>query len=173
MNKQMKAATLKELEAWPDVTMTEEDGGKHGKIILHYKGETRLVVVSHTPSDGRAVQNHLSVLRREIRGLGAKRKQIVVGKPKKQPKAPANPVLREAPKSMEKLMTSQAKIEAIFKSIGELRYSEMLSLAEFMRDVATKENLRRGQPASWAKTLQAAVDLQVMDKQTRINGGEG
>jgi len=163
MNKEMRNATLKELESWPDVTMTEEDGGKYTKATLHYNGESRLVVVANTPSDARALPNHIATVRREIRALGAERKHIVVGnKAKKPKKAPVNPVLREVPKSMEKPMSREQKIEAIFKSIGDLRYSEMLTLAGFLRDVATEENLQRGRPASWANMLQAAVDVQTV-----------
>lgn len=161
MNKELRAATEKELQDWPGVTFEEEDGGKHTKLILKYRGETRFVVVSRTPSDVRAVPNHLTVLRKEIRALGAQRKHVVVGK--KEP--PANPVLREVPKSMEKPMSREAKQEAIFKGIGDLRYAEMLDLAEFLRDVATETNLRRGNPHSWAKMLQAAVDCHAKPKE--------
>lgn len=156
MNKEFATATARELESWPGVTMTEEDGGKHAKVHLHFNGQSRLVVVANTPSDARALPNHIAVVRREIRALGAERAHIVSG-PKLKP-APANPVIRAEHIFKEQPMSREAKQEAIFKSIGDLRYSEMLSLAEFLRDVATQENLRRGSPQSWAQMLQAAVD---------------
>lgn len=156
MNKDMRAATIRELKGWPGVTMTEEGGKKHPRIVLHYNGETRFVVVSATPSDARAQSQHLAVVRREIRALGAVRANVIAASTK-SPK-PANPVLRESLKIKEKPMSKENKLEAIFKSIGDLRYSEMLTLSEFLRDVATEKNLRRGYPQSWASTLQAAVD---------------
>lgn len=161
MNKEMYSATVRELEDWPGVTMTEEDGGKHARLILHFAGNSRMVIVAHTPSDARALPNHLATVRREIRALGAQRAHIVSGK---KPLPPANPVLREVPKPMEAPMGREAKQEAIFRSIGDLRYSEMLALAEFLRDVATEMKLQRGNPQSWAKMLQAAVDCQVLAK---------
>lgn len=155
MNKEFRDATLKELESWPGVTMTEESGRKHDKMTLHYNGDSRLVIVASTPSDARALPNHMALVRREVRALGAQRAHVVVGKPK-----PANPVLREVPKPMEKPMSREKKQAEIFKSIGDLRYSEMLELAGFMRDIATEMNLRRGSTDSWAKMLQAAVDYE-------------
>lgn len=164
MDKQLLAATEKELEDWPGVTFTVEDGGKHPKVVLDYKGETRFVVTASTPSDNRALPNHLATLRREIRALGAERKHVVVGKAKPAPK-PANPVLREVPKIMEKkLMTTEAKLDAIFEKIGDLRYAEMLLLAEFMRDSATEAKLQRGNVNSWAKFLQSGVDAMAADR---------
>jgi hypothetical protein len=161
MNKEFQSATARELESWPGVTMTEEDGGKHSKLVLHYNGESRIVVAANTPSDSRALPNHIALVRREIRGLGASRAHLASG-PKSD--APANPVLRSIPQIMEKPMSREVKQEAIFKSIGDLRYSEMLSLAEFLRDVATEAKLQRGNPQSWAKMLQSAVDCQITSK---------
>lgn len=162
MNKELRNATTRELESWPGVTMTEDEGGKHGKLTLHYKGESRLVVVSNTPSDSRALPNHIALVRREIRALGAERAHIASG-PKMQGSV-ANPVMRADHICKEKTMTREAKQESIFKSIGDLRYSEMLALAEFLRDVATESNLQRGNPQSWAKMLQMAVDCQLSVK---------
>jgi hypothetical protein len=162
VNKEFHTATVRELESWPGVTMTEEDGGKHAKVTLHFNGGTRMVVVANTPSDARALPNHIAVVRREIRALGAERAHIVSG-PKEKP-APSNPVLRPEQLFKEKPMSREAKQEAIFRSIGDLRYSEMLSLAEFLRDVATESKLQRGNPQSWAKMLQSAVDCQLAAK---------
>ena len=152
MNKELRTATLRELESWPDVTMTEESGKKHDKVILHYRGETRFVVVANTPSDVRAVPNHITALRKEIRALGAERAHIITGKPKEP--APVQQTCRK-----EKTMPKENNLEAIFKSIGELRYSEMLKLAGFLSEVATGTNLRRGRKESWAQMLQTAVDV--------------
>ncbi len=155
MNKELRNATEKELADWPGVTLTEEDGGKHTKATLHFAGQSRMVIVAKTPSDARALPNHLAVVRRELRALGAERAHVIVGKPKV---LPVNPVLRFVPALMEVPMAREAKLDAIFKGIGELRYAEMLHLAEFMRDVATEAKLRRGEAHSWARTLQAMVD---------------
>jgi hypothetical protein len=152
MSKELIEATVQELHTWHGVTMTEGGGKKHNKIILHHDGETRIVVISNTPSDARAVHNHLSVLRKEIRALGAVRKHVAA-RPKAQKKPLSTPI-----KPKDNQLTKETKLEAIFSAIGDLRYSEMLTLAEFMRDIATQENLQRGRPQSWAKTLQAAVD---------------
>lgn len=162
MNKELRNATARELESWPGVTMTEEEGSKHGKLTLHYKGESRLVVVSNTPSDSRALPNHIALVRREIRALGAERAHIASG-PKARGSV-ANPVMSANHIFEEKTMTREAKQESIFKSIGDLRYSEMLTLAEFLRDVATESNLQRGNPQSWARMLQMAVDCQLSAK---------
>lgn len=152
MNKEMENATVRELQDWPGVTWTEENGGKHGKLILSYRGETRMIVVAHTPSDQRAVPNHLATLRRELRGMGAEKKYVT---PKATPE-----VVAPAMQKLEELIVPKKtnKIEAIFTQIGDLRYSEMLELAAYFRDVATEKNLRRGQVESWARMLQAGVE---------------
>lgn len=156
MNKELRTATLRELEDWPGVTMTEEDGGKHAKVTLHFNGQSRMVIAAKTPSDTRALPNHLATVRREIRAMGAERAHVVLGKPKEPP---ANPVLRAVPQIVEPPMTREAKLQSIFKSIGDLRYSEMLNLAELLRDVATDTNMQRGNVQSWAKMLQSTVDV--------------
>ena len=71
MSKELLAATVKELEEWPGTSFEEESQGKHRKRILRYKDETRLVVFSNTPSDQRALPNHIALVRRELRGMGA------------------------------------------------------------------------------------------------------
>jgi hypothetical protein len=160
MNKDMRQATERELEDWPGVTFTEETGKTHTKVTLHYEGQTRLVVTSSTPSDVRAIPNHLSVLRKEIRALGAERKHIIVGaKVKPEPKTNLQIV-------KEPIMANKSKSDQIFDLIADLRYSEMLNFAEFLRDVATEKNLRRGDPRSWAAMLQSCVDV------TREHKGE-
>jgi hypothetical protein len=108
------------------------------------------VIASSTPSDVRAIPNHLSVLRKEIRALGAERKHIIVGaKVKPEPKTTLQIV-------KEPVMASKSKTDQIFDLIADLRYSEMLELASYMRDVATNENLRRGDARSWATFLHTA-----------------
>ena len=150
MNKEMRQATERELEDWPGVTFTEETGKNHTKVTLHYNGQTRLVIAACTPSDVRAIPNHLSVLRKEIRALGAERKHIIVGN-----KAKPEPV--NLPTNKESNVSHKSKTDQIFDLIGDLRYAEMLALAEYLRDVATGENLRRGRVDSWAKMLHTAV----------------
>ena len=148
MNKDMRQATERELEDWPGVSFTEETGKNHTKVMLHYNGQSRLVIAASTPSDHRAIPNHLAVVRKEIRALGAERKQIIVG---------AKPKPVSLPATKENNVSHKTKTDQIFDLIGELRYAEMLALAEYFRDVATVENLRRGQSASWAKMLHAAT----------------
>lgn len=151
MNREMRQATERELEDWPGVTFSEEQGKNHTKVILAYKGQTRLVVASSTPSDVRAIPNHLTILRREIRALGAERKHVVV-----TAKAPVDPAPLQLVK--EKIIMSQKpKIDQIFDLIGDLRYSEMLDFAERLSVYATANNLRRGRPASWADMLHKAA----------------
>ena len=152
MNKDMKQATERELENWPGVTFTQETGKNHTKVTLHYNGQSRLVIAASTPSDVRAIPNHLSIVRREIRALGAERKQIIVGAKDKPVTQPVS-----LPATKENNVSHKTKTDQIFDLIGDLRYSEMLALAEYFRDVATVENLRRGQTASWAKMLHAAT----------------
>jgi hypothetical protein len=148
VNKEIRQATERELENWPGVTFTEETGKGHTKVTLHYNGQTRFVIASSTPSDWRSVPNHLAIVRREIRALGAERKHIVVGsKPKTEPVK----IVKET------IVSHKTKTDQIFDLIGDLRYAEMLALAEYFRDVATVENLRRGKSASWAKMLHAAT----------------
>lgn len=151
MNKEMRQATERELEDWPGVTMTEETGKNHTKVTLAYNGQTRLVVASATPSDVRAVPNHLAIVRREIRALGAERKHVgVIAKARPDP-APLQ-IVKEAI-----IMSQKPKTQQIFDLIGELRYSEMLALAQTLSDLATMTNLRRGKPASWANLLDVAT----------------
>jgi hypothetical protein len=150
MNKDMRQATERELEDWPGVTFTEETGKNHTKVTLHYEGQTRLVIAASTPSDHRAIPNHLAIVRKEIRALGAERKHIVIGA-KAQPEPATLKIVKEP------AMSHKSKTDQIFDLIGDLRYAEMLTLAEYLRDVATTENLRRGSSASWAKMLHEAV----------------
>ncbi len=158
MNKEFRAVTMRELETWPGVTITEEDGGKHDKVFLHFNGQTRMVVAAKTPSDVRAVPNHLAVVRRELRALGAERAHVVVGQ--STPKKPATKVFEQLPEK-ELPMSREAKLDEIFKGIDSLRYSEMLELAGHLRDIATDVNLRRGDMRSWAMMLQSATDARL------------
>jgi len=158
MNKEFRAVTMRELETWPGVTITEEDGGKHDKVFLHFNGQTRMVVAAKTPSDVRAVPNHLAVVRRELRALGAERAHVVVGQ-----SAPEKPATKVFEQLLEKElpMSREAKLDEIFKGIDSLRYSEMLELAGHLRDIATDVNLRRGDMRSWAMMLQSATDARL------------
>jgi hypothetical protein len=149
MNKDMRRATERELEDWPGVTFEEETGKNHTKVTLHYNGQTRLVIASCTPSDVRAVPNHLSILRREIRALGAERKHIIVG-------AKSPPQVKPLQIVKEKTVSHKTKTAQIFDLIADLRYSEMLEFSQTLRDIATNENLRRGDARSWAAFLHVA-----------------
>ena len=156
MNKEMRQATERELEDWPGVTFTEEAGKNHTKLIVSYNGQTRMVFVSATPSDVRAVPNHVSVLRREIRALGATRKHVIIGDKAKPVKIEKEEVMSEP---TPKPNTAADKAGKILDLIGDLRYSEMLLFADYMRDIATTSNLRRGKTESWANMLHLAVQL--------------
>ena len=153
MSKELIAATKQELESWPDTSMAEDVQGKHRKLILSYKDQSRLVVISCTPGDRRALANHISVVRRELRGMGASKHQPVP-KPFK-PFVPATqPIIieREIP------VKQTNKIEAIFTAIGDLRYGEMILLAELFSSVAGDMKLRRSYPNDWAKMLHSIAD---------------
>lgn len=158
MNKEMRQATERELEDWPGVTMTEEQGKNHTKLTLAYNGQSRLVVAASTPSDVRAIPNHLATMRREIRALGAKRKHVVVTAMPKPATAPVPAVALQIVKE-QIIMSTKPKAEQILDLIGELRYSEMLQFAERLSYMAAQTNLRRGQPASWAKMLHAVSEI--------------
>jgi hypothetical protein len=151
MNKELYTATVKELENWPGVTLTEEQGKGHCKAFLHFNGQSRMVIVSNTPSDVRALPNHIALVRRELRGMGAEKAHVVVGEPKTR--APHLSIITE-----EIPMSRENKIDAILKQISDLRYSEMIEFAALLRDVATVTNMRRGHALSWANMLQTAVD---------------
>ena len=153
MSKELLAATVKELRDWPDVTMTEEQQGKHRKVTLSYKNQNRLVVFANTPSDQRALPNHLALVRRELRGLGAIKSHPQAVKIERlfRPYVPATQTsfanLEITP------MKPNNKIEAIFTLVNDLRYGEMLTLAGILRDAATDIGLRRSFESDWAKML--------------------
>ncbi len=166
MNKQYLAETQREISEWPDVSMTQEAGGKHDRVILHYQGESRIVVVSNSPSDVRGIKNHVSLVRRILKDMGAKKTVAPVSqihrernKPERisVPSMPApvreNPFLKLA----EAPMTNTNKIEAIFASIEQLRYAEMLEFAAILSDTAVDSKMRRSHITDWANTLQSAA----------------
>ena len=155
MSKELIAATQRELETWPDTRMTQDVQGKHRKIVLHYKEHSRLVVLSNTPSDQRALPNHISVVRRELRGMGATK---LHPQPSAKPQLPTVTVGQPTPVKVELIMKSTNNIDAIFSLIGSLRYGEMLTLAEIMRDAATETKLRRSFAGDWAKMLHSIAD---------------
>lgn len=160
MNKEILAATERELSEWPGVTMTQESQGKHGRVILHFGGQSRIVVVANTPSDHRALPNHIATMRRELRGLGAVKNAVVVGKPKaERPFKAPEPATQQPFKELEQVMSQPKKIATIFRAIEELRYSEMLEFAGMLAEAATETKLRRGFAHSWAQTLQFAIDV--------------
>lgn len=167
MSKELITATERELADWNGVTMTQEpDGGKHARIILHHGGQTRLVIVAKTPSDVRALPNHLALVRRELRALGAERARVIVGKPKvDRPFKPHVPATQKPFSELEPIIMAQpkdtnAKFKAIFDAIGDLRYGEMIRFAAGMRDMAVDHKLRRSDVHGWATLLQCAVECE-------------
>ncbi len=65
---------LDELEAWPSVTCTFEDGAKHKKVVLHYAGKSRFVMFPSSPSgSGQSLTGKLGDVRRALKELGAQR----------------------------------------------------------------------------------------------------
>ncbi|MBF5091321.1 hypothetical protein F1640_15140 [Novosphingobium sp. NBM11] len=164
MSKELIAATEREIADWHGVTMTHEpDGGKHGRISLHYAGNSRLVIIAKTPGDHRALPNHLAIVRRELRALGAEKARIVVGKPKAE--RPFKPLIPATHKPLEALETvimqtknTEQKFKAIFDGIEDLRYGEMLHFADLLRKASIAMKLRRSEVHSWARTLQFAVN---------------
>jgi hypothetical protein len=162
MSKELIAATRQEIESWPDTALVDEVQGKHRKLILSYKGETRFVVISSTPSDRRALANHIATVRRELRGMGASKHQPAP-KPFKQFVPATQPLIIEK----EVIMKQANKIEAIFTSIGELRYGEMILLAELLASVASDMNLRRSQTNDWAKMLHSIAESAVTPSPTK------
>jgi len=156
MSKELIAATTQELEGWPETGMATVNEGKHRKIILSYKGETRFVVISSTPSDRRAMANHIAVVRRELRGMGATKHQPA---PKtERPFKPFVPARQPLIIKEEIPVTKTDKIEGIFKAVGELRYGEMILLAELLSSTAKDVGLRRSRPSDWAKMLHSIAD---------------
>jgi hypothetical protein len=55
-------------------------------------------------------------------------------------------------------MKPSNKIEAIFVSISDLRYGEMLDFAEILAGAAIELKLRRSVAADWANMLQAVIE---------------
>ena len=156
MSKELIAATKQELESWPDTSMEECPQGKHRKLILSYKGQTSLVVLANTPSDRRALANHIAVVRRELRGMGATKHQ-----PAPKPFKAFVPATQNLIIEKEIPVKQTNKIEAIFTSIGDLRYGEMILLAELLASVAADMKLRRSHPNDWAKMLHSIADSAV------------
>lgn len=167
MNKQILAETRRELEEWPGATLTQENSGKHGRVVLHYKGESRIVVVSNTPSDARVIKNHISLVRRELRGLGAVRRRVAVSGISRERNKPvrvampslAAPVRQNPFEQLEvPTMTKTNPIDAIFTAIEQLTYAQMIDFCSVMSDASEVTGLKRKDPYSWARTFQFALD---------------
>lgn len=166
MNKQLLAETRREIEDWPGVTLTQENAGKHGRIVLHYKGESRIVIVSNTPSDVRVQKNHIATVRRELRGLGAIKTVARPSPHRRESNKPVRfavpsvraPVLTNPFETLEHRPMNADPIAAIFAGINKLRYSEMLDLAQYLSDTACAGEMRRSRPHEWAQMLQIAAD---------------
>lgn len=156
MSKELIAATKQEVEGWPDTSVSEEAQGKHRKLVLSYKDQSRFVIIANTPSDRRALANHIAVVRRELRGMGASKHQPA-------PKAIRGfvPATQNIIIEKEVIMKQTNKIEAIFQSIGELRYGEMILLADLLASVASDMKMRRSHASDWAKMLHSIADSAV------------
>lgn len=162
MSKELIAATERELLEWTGVSMTQETTGKHSKIILHYGNQTRLVVISKTPGDFRALPNHLATVRRELRALGATKARVIVGKPKaERPFKPHTPATHKPLEELEYIVTQPKKtadkFKAIFEAINDLRYAEMMQFAEILADHAVETNLKRRDIHGWARMFQSVA----------------
>lgn len=170
LNKQFLAETRRELEMWPDTSLTQENSGKHGRIVLHYKGESRIVIVANTPSDTRAIKNHMAIVRKELRGMGAVKTPTPASTNTREKNKPVRIDMPTTPAPVppapfEKLKgTTMTTIDAIFSSIEKLRYAEMLEFADIMSRAAQAESLRRSNVQDWARTIQTALDMQNADQ---------
>lgn len=66
--------TEREVENWPGAGVSFAASRRHNIAVLSYRGGSRKVVFAATPSDNaRGLQNHIAVIRQELRGLGAVR----------------------------------------------------------------------------------------------------
>lgn len=146
-NKAYLEATRKELESWPDTSLEIDNTGKHNKVTLHYKGQSHFVIMAATPSDARGLQNHIATVRRTLRGLGA-------AKYVAPPREAIKPAQHKPFQELENMTQPQVKkIESILQAISELRYGEMLQLAEVLADAAVVQRLKRSDVAGWATLL--------------------
>ncbi|NBC37326.1 hypothetical protein GTZ99_12275 [Novosphingobium sp. FSY-8] len=164
MSKELITVTERELQGWPGASMTLAPQGKHSKMVLQFKDQTRMVVIATTPSDCRAVPNHLAVVRRELRAMGAERHHPTPAKPKPERAfKPHIPAYQTPFKELDQTMTQQnakpvKKIEAIFAAIADLRYAEMLEFSGLLSSAAVSTDLKRRDVHGWAKMLQSAID---------------
>lgn len=67
LDKDVEAATLRELADKPHIQCRVEQGRKHIAVVLYCGERRRKVFCAITPSDRRALANHVSNLRRMIR----------------------------------------------------------------------------------------------------------
>lgn len=161
MNKQYLAETRREIEAWEGVTITQEEGSKHGRVVLHYGNESRFVVVSNTPSDALGIKNHIALVRRILKQMGAaKAAPQISAAQREKPVRLVPPVETPPPKSEQPIMATNSNnpIDAIFTSIERLRYSEMLEFATILSETAIAGNMRRNRINEWAQMLQSAAE---------------
>ena len=67
-------AADRELAMWPGVTIERTiTSGGHRRLLLTYRGGSRVVIYSQSGSDTYGPANHVGDVRRELRMLGAKR----------------------------------------------------------------------------------------------------
>lgn len=162
MSKELINATERELSDWPGSSFDVlPDGGKHARMAIKYNDQSRLVVFAHTPSDNRAVPNHLAVVRKQLRDMGAQKAKFIVEQPK--PKTPRSAPVAATQKpftELEEIMAAPAKkIENIMNAVQSLTYREMLELSEALSSVATAQHLRRTDVHGWARMLQRASEI--------------
>ena len=161
MSKELIKATEREISLWEGASFDVlEDGGKHGRLAIKYNDQSRLVIMAKTPSDHRAVPNHLSVVRKQLRDMGAQKAKNIVSQPS-VPVAQDIKPMQATHKPLAEIgtiMNQSKKIPSILRAIEDLRYSEMLEFAAMLSDAAVSMNLRRSRPHDWAAMLQAVVE---------------
>lgn len=68
--------TLREVGEWPGAAVSFDTTKRHNVAVLSFGGQQRRVVFAATPSDTvRGLQNHIGIVRQELRGLGASRRK--------------------------------------------------------------------------------------------------
>jgi hypothetical protein len=100
--------------------------------------------------------------------MGASKYNPVVSTPR--PFMQHVPAAQQPFKALETIMKPTNKIEAIFSAIGDLRYGEMLFLAQKLSENAVSMNLRRNRPNDWAMLLQDGVEE--LQRKNEMQAGE-
>jgi hypothetical protein len=165
VSKELIQATERELAVWPgssfDVLPT---GGKHGRLAIKYNDQSRLVIIAQTPSDNRAVPNHLAVVRRMLREMGARKAKNIVGQPAPEQPRQAAEQPQQTLADIGTIIMQSKKIPAILRAIEDLRFGEMLEFAQLLSETAVSMNLRRGRAQDWAMMLQSVAENRDTDQ---------